>query len=182
MEEELFGLLASAVATLGLELVELDVRSGVVKVVVDRPGGADVDLIARATRAVSVLLDSHDPQPGRRYTLEVSSPGIERPLRTPGQFARAVGQTVSVRTLEGGQGERRIKGTLRDADDEGVVLEGESLPDDGLRLTYAQIERARTVFEWPRPARPVRSKRSEKRLASSSSASSSSSSAPQERA
>lgn len=80
MDGELLSLLASAVATLGLELVELDVRSGVVRVVVDRREGADVDLIAQATREISVVLDANDPQPGRRYTLEVSSPGVELSL------------------------------------------------------------------------------------------------------
>ena len=67
-------------------------------------GGVDLDAIATATRAVSVVLDAHDPFPGKRYTLEVSSPGVERKLRTPKHFERAVGEKVSVRTSAGGQG------------------------------------------------------------------------------
>jgi ribosome maturation factor RimP len=152
--DELFDTLAPTVAELGLELVDLDLRAGLLRVVVDRPGGVDLEVIASATRAVSEALDSHDPFPGRRYTLEVSSPGVERPLRTPVHFARAVGETVTVRLRHGGEGERRVSGRLAQADDTGIVLVGHELPAEGRRLAYDEIERARTVFEWgggPRP-------------------------------
>ena len=153
MDDELNDMLASAVAGVGLDLVEVEVRSGLVRAVVDRDGGADVEAIAEATRAISSILDRHDPQPGR-YTLEVSSPGVERPLRSPDQFARAVGETVTVRTASGGEGERRLKGVLDSADATGFVLVGEGLPEGGRRLSYEEIERARTVFEWPVASRP----------------------------
>ena len=154
VEDELTELLASTVEPLGLELVEVDRRAGSVRVVVDRPGGADLEALAEATRAVSVVLDDHDPFPGRRYTLEVSSPGVERPLRTPAQFARAVGEKVSVRTVAGGQGERRVTGRLTAVDEDGFVLQGEDLPDGERRLGYAEVERARTVFDWGTSSRP----------------------------
>lgn len=153
MDAELHGLLASAVDHLGLEVVEVERRSSSVKVVVDRPGGVDLEAIAEATRAVSVVLDRHDPFPGHRYTLEVSSPGIERPLRTPGHFVRAVGETVTVRTLHGGEGERRFQGRLKQADEDGFVLEGEGLPEGGKRFAYDEVQRARTVFNFgPAPS------------------------------
>jgi ribosome maturation factor RimP len=148
VDEELSGLLASTVAPLGLELVDLELRSSSVRVVVDRDGGVDLEAIAGATRAVSAVLDAHDPFPDRRYTLEVSSPGVERRLRTPGHFERAVGETVSVRTVGGGQGERRVTGRLRSADSGGFVIESEALPGGERRLSYDEVERARTVFEW----------------------------------
>jgi len=153
--DELFEILAPTVTGLGLELVDLELRTGLLRVVVDRPGGADLDAISAVTRAVSDQLDRHDPFPGHRYTLEVSSPGVERPLRTPAQFARAVGEKVTVRTVAGGQGERRVQGTLSAVDDEGIVLTDDDLPGGGRRLAFDEIERARTVFEWggtPRPA------------------------------
>jgi len=156
VDDELNGLLASTLAPLGLDLVEVERRSASVRVVVDRTGGADLDAIGRATRAVSDVLDVHDPFPGRRYTLEVSSPGVERPLRTPAQFARAVGETVTVRTVGGGEGERRVTGRLVAADDEGVVLEGDDVPGGSRRLAYDELERARTVFEWGASARSAR--------------------------
>lgn len=148
MDDELNDLLASALAPLGLELVDIERRTATVRVVVDRAGGADLEAIAGATRALSAALDTNDPFPGKRYTLEVSSPGIERPLRTPGHFVRAVGEVVTVRTLAGGQGERRVTGRLASADDHGIVIEGDGVPDGSRRLAYDDIERARTVFEW----------------------------------
>jgi ribosome maturation factor RimP len=153
--DELLDLLESTLAPLGMELVDVELRSGTVRVIVDRTDGADLEAIAQATRAVSAVLDTHDPMPGQRYTLEVSSPGIERPLRTPRHFARAVGETVTVRTTSGSQGERRVTGRVVSADRDGFVLEGDDLPDGGRRFSYAEVERARTVFEWggkPRPS------------------------------
>lgn len=151
MGDELFELLASTVAHNGLELVDVEVHSSLVRLVVDGPGGAQLDAIAEATRAVSAVLDSHDPLPGHRYTLEVTSPGVERPLRTPVHFARAVGETVTVRTVAGDPGARRLTGRLLSTDDDGFVLEPSGDSGDtpsAVRLAYSDVERARTVFEW----------------------------------
>jgi ribosome maturation factor RimP len=160
--DELFDVLAATVDRLGLDLVDLEHHSGMLRVVVDRPGGVDLDAIAEATRAVSGTLDDHDPFPGQRYTLEVSSPGVERPLRTPAQFARALGEEVSVRRRSGDEGERRVQGELTVVDDDGVTVAGPELPDGGVRIGYDQIDRARTVFTWgslPRPSSRDRSGR-----------------------
>jgi ribosome maturation factor RimP len=136
-------------------LVDLELRPGVVRVVVDGGHGADLDAIAVATRAVSAVLDDHDPLPDQRYTLEVSSPGVERPLRTPEHFSRAVGESITLRTIAGSEGERRVRGRLVSADPDGFVIDGDDLPEGGRRFAYADVERARTVFEWggaPRPS------------------------------
>lgn len=143
-------LVEPVLAAEGLELVDAQFSSGALQIFVDRPGGIDLDAIAAVSTMVSQVLDEHDPVPGR-YTLEVSSPGVERPLRRPEHFARFVGTTVNVKTRPEVAGERRVQGLLEAADDEGVVVAGR-------RLAYAEIERARTVFEWgpaPKPgARP----------------------------
>jgi len=155
VDDELSDLLATTLSPLGLELVDVELRPGTVRVVVDRVDGADLEAIAEATRAVSAVLDTHDPMPGQRYTLEVSSPGVERPLRTARHFIRAVGETVTVRTTTGSQGERRVTGRVASADQDGFVLEGDDLPEGGRRFSYAEVDRARTVFEWggqPRPS------------------------------
>jgi ribosome maturation factor RimP len=152
--DEISDLLASTLAPLGLELVDVELRPGTVRVVVDRTDGADLEAIAEATRAVSAVLDTHDPMPGQRYTLEVSSPGVERPLRTPRHFIRAVGETVTIRTTTGSQGERRLTGRVAAADPDGFVLDGDDLPVGGRRFSYAEVERARTVFEWGGQRRP----------------------------
>jgi ribosome maturation factor RimP len=159
VDDELSDLLASTVAPLGLDLVEVERRATLVRVVVDRNGGVDLEAIAAATRAVSAVLDAHDPFPGHRYTLEVSSPGVERKLRTPSHFERAVGEKVSVRTVSGGQGERRVTGRLASADAQGFVLESGDLPGGERRFSYDEVERARTVFEWGSQS-PAASRRS----------------------
>jgi ribosome maturation factor RimP len=157
--DELQDLLASTLVPLGLELVDMELRPGTVRVTVDRADGADLETIAEATRAVSALLDTHDPMPGQHYTLEVSSPGVERPLRTPQHYMRAVGETVTIRTTSGGQGERRVTGRVASADTDGFVLEGDDLPEGGRRFSYAEVERARTVFEWGGQPRPTDGRR-----------------------
>ena len=109
------------VAADGLELYDLELAGGVLRVLVDRPGGVGLDDITGLTRELSRALDQDDPLDGR-YTLEVSSPGVERPLRTPAHFAAAVGHTVKVKTVAGVEGDRRVEGTLQTADADGVVV------------------------------------------------------------
>ena len=139
----------------GLELFDVELRGGTLRVSVDRPGGIDMETLSAASERVSAVLDAHDPVPGDRYTLEVSSPGVERPLRTPEHYRRFVGTTVAVRTLPGVEGERRVQGVLEAADDDGITVAGRT-------LGYGEIERARTVFEWgpaPKPPSTPRKKK-----------------------
>lgn len=155
--QRLVDLIAPVLEQEHVELVDLEHPGGVVRVIVDRDGGIDLDLIAELTRRISRLLDEHDPVRGR-YTLEVSSPGLERPLRTPAHFRRAVGQQVTVRVQAEVEADRRIDGPLESADDDGIVVAGR-------RFAYDEIERARTVFEWgpaPRPGGPGRQTRTRK--------------------
>ncbi|HJV08688.1 MAG TPA: ribosome maturation factor RimP [Acidimicrobiales bacterium] len=141
----------------GFELVDVEREGPVLKVTVDllvgpgdqvdRAGGIDMDAVTEATRLVNELLDRHDLV-GDKTTLEVSSPGIERPLRTPEHFKRFVGTEVAVKAKPGTEGDRRLAGVLEAADEEGVVVAGR-------RLAYEDIEKARTVFVWPPPGRPA---------------------------
>jgi ribosome maturation factor RimP len=147
----LFDALSPILVASGLELVDLQVTQRQLQVVVDKVGGVDLDALAEANRALSRVLDELDPIPGR-YTLEVSSPGLERRLRTPEHFARATGELVTVRTLPTVAGERRLRGRIAATDDRGFVLEDAGLPGGSARLAYADVERARTVFEWGAPA------------------------------
>ena len=138
--ERVHDLVEPLVAASGLELVDVEHGPGLLKITLDKEGGIDLEMITEASERISDLLDVHDPVPGR-YTLEVTSPGVERPLRTPQQFQRFVGTPIVVRTQPGVEGERREQGILESADDDGIVVAGR-------RLAYAEIERARTVFEW----------------------------------
>ncbi len=151
MTEELFTQLQPVIAAARLELVDVELRSGVLLVTVDREGGVDLEALTDANRAVSGVLDELDPIPGR-YTLEVSSPGVERTLRTPAHFVKAVGETVTVKTRPQVPGDRRRRGVLVAADDHGLTLAEEGGPDGGVRLAYSDIDKARTVFIWgPEP-------------------------------
>jgi ribosome maturation factor RimP len=145
----------------GLDLVDVELHGAQLTVFVDREGGIGLDELGDATREVSAALDELDPIPGR-YTLSVSSPGLERRLRTPAHFARAVGETVTIRMDAGTADVRRITGTLAGADESGCTLSGPEVPDGEMRIAYDQIERARTVFEWgpePRKSKSERVKR-----------------------
>jgi ribosome maturation factor RimP len=130
----------------GLELFDVEFSGGRLRVLADREGGVDLDALTSATRRISAALDHEDPVPGGRYVLEVSSPGLERPLRTPEHFRRFLGSTVAVKTRPGEQGDRRAKGVLTDADGGGFSV-------DGRHFAYDAVERVHTVFEWgaPRP-------------------------------
>ena len=124
----------------GLELVDVEHGPGLLRIYLDQGGGIDLATITRYSEQISDLLDLHDPVPGR-YTLEVSSPGLERPLKTPAQFQRFVGTVVNVKTKSHVEGERRFSGELSAADEHTVTVAGR-------RLAYGDIEKAKTVFEW----------------------------------
>src|SRR5438270_13913457 len=125
-------LIEPVVSPLGLELVDVELVGATLRVSVDRPGGVDLDTISAASEAVSAVLDHADPDPvPGRYTLEVSSPGVERPLRTPEHFRRAVGTTVAVRTRAEIDGERRVQGVLDAVGDDAVVVAGRRIPVGG---------------------------------------------------
>ena len=141
-------LVVPIIADLGLDLYDFEYAGGVVRVTLDKPGGVDLEAIALATRLISREMDHVDPISGR-YTLEVSSPGLERNLRTPTHFQRIIGWTVNARTHASVEGDRRVQGVLSAADDDGIAVtftKGKELLER--RLAYGQIERARTVFEW----------------------------------
>lgn len=157
---------APLVAGDGLELVEVLFSGGRLQVVVDRPAGVDLNALSALSSRVSRLLDDLDLVPGR-YTLELSSPGLERPLRTPEQFRRFVGSTITVKTRPHVAGERRERGVLKAADDEGIVIVPSEGPGAGVdrALAYGDVDRARTVFEWgpaPKPGNDNKRKKTEK--------------------
>lgn len=145
-------LVAPLAEAASVEVYDVEHNGGTVRVLVDADGGIDLDAIARLSRSVSRALDDQDVVPGR-YTLEVSSPGLERPLRTPEHFRRAAGSEVRVKTRAGFEGPRRLSGILETVADDGVAVRA----DDGevCSIAYEQLASARTVFHWgPGPKRP----------------------------
>ena len=137
----------------GVELLDVEYEGGVVRLVVDHPDGVGMDAIASVTREVSRALDHEDPISGT-YTLEVSSPGLERPLKRPGHFIKALGSEVSVKTVPGTEGERRVAGVLASADEHGVVIRANDMAERVLR--HDEILTARTVFKWTPEPKSVR--------------------------
>nr|WP_281273880.1 ribosome maturation factor RimP [Actinomadura pelletieri] len=120
---ELTRLLAPAVDEAGFDLEEVDVRPAgrrrLVRVVVDADGGVDLDDIATISETASELLDTTEVMGTAPYVLEVTSPGVDRPLTEPRHWRRAVGRLVVVPLAEGGQ----IEGRVVAADDETVEID-----------------------------------------------------------
>jgi len=138
----------------GVRLYDIEYSGGVLRITVEQEGGVGIDVIGKLTRKISHLFDEEDPMPGH-YTLEVSSPGLERSLRTPEHFASAVGSLVSVKTKPGAEGDRRIKGTLVSSDEESATIAPSGAAPGATRvLRLDDIERARTVFEWGGQPKP----------------------------
>jgi ribosome maturation factor RimP len=144
-------LLEPVVQAAGFDLEQLEVRATgrrhSVKVVVDSDHGVDLDDIAQLSRAASVELDQHEHLIGGSYTLEVTSPGVDRPLTGPRHWRRAHLRQVAVRTRDGGS----FTGRVGPAGAEAVTL----LVDGRLReLRYADVEHAGVQVEF-RPAPPA---------------------------
>ena len=136
----------------GHELYDVELTGATVRVLVDREGGVALDQLEVISREVSAVLDENDPMPeSARWYLEVSSPGLERPLRQPRHFRNAVGGSVRVKTHPQVEGDRRVDGVLTDADDDGFTVETDKGPR---RLAYGDVERARTVFQWGGQPKP----------------------------
>lgn len=159
--ERVTRMVAPLVADLKLDLYDVELRGGTLRITVDTPpgtpeGGVSLDTISLLTRIISRDFDHDDPMPGS-YTLEVTSPGLERNLRTPAHFQREIGKLVNVRLRDVVHGERRVQGVLVAAGDDDITLR---LDDGGERtVAHAQIDRAKTVFVWeaaPKPGKQPR--------------------------
>ncbi|MCE9623154.1 MAG: ribosome maturation factor RimP [Actinomycetia bacterium] len=149
-------LVTPIVGDLQLDLYDLEFRGGTLRVVLDTPvgsaAGVDLDTIALATRLIGREFDHHDPVPGH-YTLEVTSPGLERTLRTPAHFQRELGKVVALRLRDTTNADRRVQGVLSAADEQAATIS----PEDGSEartVKYDQIDRARTVFTWGPSPKP----------------------------
>jgi ribosome maturation factor RimP len=141
---------------LDLDLYDIERRSAVLRITIDTKPGSDggisLDTLSLATRLISRELDHEDPINGA-FTLEVTSPGLERTLRTPEHFQREIGKDITVRlagdAVVSGQ-ERRIEGKLVAADESTFTLLTDS--GDERIIDVSAVDKARTIFEWgPKP-------------------------------
>lgn len=140
-----------------LVLTEFSSRSKVLRLFIDKEAGAEVTVdgssgvtledCQRVSRLVSDMMDAEGISDGidGRFTLEVSSPGLDRPLVKPKDFQRFVGRQVKVDTREMIEGRRKFSGALTAADDQAIKLDVDGKP---WTLAYDVIERARLVPEF----------------------------------
>ena len=137
-------LLYPGAQALGYELVSVEMSGGdtsILRIYIDTPNGVTVTDCAKASRQFSAILDVEDPI-SNRYTLEVSSPGMDRPLAKPFHFKAVVRQDVKIRMNTLVNGRRRFTGKLVEATDEFAVVE---VDGEQTELLYTEMDRARLV-------------------------------------
>lgn len=147
--EEVRDLAAAVTGRRSLRLWDVQVAGqpgrAVVRVYVDKEGGVDLDTMAEVSEEISRGLDLRDPIPGK-YALEVSSPGLERTLSVPDHFKACTGQRVVVKTKEKLVSEgHRLEGVIVHASDSSTSVD---VGGEIVRVPYASIKKARTVFVW----------------------------------
>jgi ribosome maturation factor RimP len=146
IDRRLAAIVTPTIEGLGFELVRLRLMSGrraVLQIMAEKPeGGIEVEDCARISRAVSAVLDVEDPI-GGEYTLEVSSPGIDRPLTRLKDFERYAGYEARLETAEMIDGRRRFKGVLAGVQDGEVLVE---IPEGTIGLAYDMLADAKLVL------------------------------------
>jgi ribosome maturation factor RimP len=149
MRERLVGLVEPLLERLGYELVDLEFSGGrgsaMLRVFIDRQAGVGIEDCEVVSREVSALLDVHDPV-ATGYRLEVSTPGLDRVLRTPAHYARFAGAQVAVELAVPREGRRRYTGRLLQSDADGMELMVEGA---AVAFPYREVAQARLVPEWP---------------------------------
>jgi ribosome maturation factor RimP len=147
LRDQLGELLGPVVHGLGYELWEIEYApragGGLLRLYIDSPDGISLDDCERVSRAVSSVLDEADPIPGE-YTLEVSSPGLDRVLRTHAHFERFAGERVKVEMMQPVNGRKRFQGRLQKVEESEITLEMDS---GTVSLPIDDIHRARLVPE-----------------------------------
>ena len=134
----------------GMELVEVEVKGSggqrLVRISIDKPAGvthADCELVSQQ---VGTILDVEDVVPGGRYTLEVSSPGVERKLLKPGDYERFQGKKAKITLRDGIDGRRHWEGTLAGIADGMVALDTGT--GTTVRFPFEQVQKANLKFDW----------------------------------
>jgi ribosome maturation factor RimP len=134
----------------GIEIAEIQLRGAgkarLLRVYIDKPGGVTHADCALISEKLGKLLDEEDAVPGDSYTLEVSSPGIDRKLSKPRDFERVVGQKIRVGVQEAIEGQKWFEGKLARLAE--GMLELETAPGHLVRIPLGQVQKAKLKFEW----------------------------------
>lgn len=148
IDERLASEIEPILEKMGIELVDLEFKRDqvgrVLRIFIDKPDGIDLDTCSRASEVISNRLDEIDIIE-TTYNLEVSSPGVERPLVKPKDFQRFIGRKVAVKTAEPIDGRRKFKGVLTEASVEGFKIESNG---QTLDFKYDNLKKANLVFEF----------------------------------
>lgn len=143
----LIDMLEPTVHAMGYELVELELVGGggnrVLRLFIDAPSGVTLDDCAAVSEAVEEVLDAEDPIPGE-YSLEISSPGVDRPLRKADDYRRFAGEQVKVKTFGPIDGQRSFTGTLVGLEEEQVIVE---TPEGRAAIPREQVAKAHLVAD-----------------------------------
>ncbi|MCW8830155.1 MAG: ribosome maturation factor RimP [Gammaproteobacteria bacterium] len=144
----LWELFEPVVEGMGYELIEIEYhpnpKYGVLRLYIDKDSGIEVDDCSAVSRQISAILDVEDPVPGQ-FNLEISSPGMDRPLRRLQDFQRFAGEEVKLKTGMPFDGQRNFKGRLNGVEDDLVIIECE---DKEVRLPVTAIDKARLVPDF----------------------------------
>ncbi|HIF50804.1 MAG TPA: ribosome maturation factor RimP [Thiotrichaceae bacterium] len=146
--QHLIDLFENEVAALGYELLGIEVHQSthgsILRVYIDKEGGIVVEDCVAVSRQLSGVLEVEDPIKGN-YDLEVSSPGMDRPLFTVEQFKKVIGETIKLRLYEKYNNRKRFSGVLKAVDDEDVVIDCDN---EEYKVPFRLIERARLVPQF----------------------------------
>ena len=144
----LWELFEPVVVDMGYELIEIEYQPnpkyGVLRLYIDKESGIEVDDCSAVSRQISAILDVEDIVPGK-FNLEVSSPGMDRPLRRLEDFQRFIGEEVKVKTGMPFDGQRNFKGRLNGVEDDLIIIECENKE---VRLPVTAIDKARLVPDF----------------------------------
>ena len=149
IEQKLHELVTPVLAKSGFELVDVEYRPGrnaVLRVFIDHEKGVNLNDCSTASRSIADVLDTEDVIP-TSYRLEVSSPGVERPLRTLEDFARFRGKDAKVVVNEPLEGKKSFAGEILDARNGKLILK--LLQGQEIQLDISRIKKANLMFRWP---------------------------------
>jgi len=154
VQDRLWDRIDPYVAAEGVELDDIEILGGgqIVRVTVDANEPIGVDVIAELSKGIGRLIEQDDPFAGS-YTLEVSSPGLERKLTRMIHYKKSIGNVVKVKTFAAVDGEKNHQGALVSVDEGGFAVD---IGGAERKFQYGDVSSARTVFVWEKGARPGR--------------------------
>jgi ribosome maturation factor RimP len=141
-------------ASQGLELVDVELRGGgkarMLRLIIDKPGGVTHEDCAFVSRELGTILDVEDAMPGGSYTLEVSSPGLDRKLVKPADYERFAGRRIRLTTREPVEGNRHFEGRLQGLREGRVRLEvgSKKVPAHTVEIDLGNVEKANLAPEF----------------------------------